>query len=132
MRFILRFVLIIAGSYLSQQFFGWWSVVVVAFLIGLLLSEKRVRRMFGRKKPPALAFFAGFLALFLLWGGMAFFLDMENGSLLSAKIYEMIFKPVEVTEAGGWWLIALSAVIGGVLGGLGAMTGNLLGEAIKS
>lgn len=130
MKFLLRFILIAALAYLAQSFLPWWSAAVVAFAVGLLLSDSRKRRVFARKSPPARAFLAGFLALFLLWGGMAFFLDLQNDSLLSSKIAQL-FSIEQGLLSSSHTLVLVSALIGGAVGGFSAMTGNLLGEAIK-
>ncbi|MDP5171651.1 MAG: hypothetical protein NWR72_15500 [Bacteroidia bacterium] len=131
MRFLLRFILILLFSWLLQLFLPFWSVAIVAFVVGLLLSQKRKKRLYGRNTPPARAFLAGFLAIFLLWGVRALLLDLGNESLLSLEIFTIIFQSPEALPYPSYVMIALSATIGGLLGGLSAMSGNLLGEAIQ-
>ncbi|MEO0896402.1 MAG: hypothetical protein AAFY71_08400 [Bacteroidota bacterium] len=139
MRFILRFLLIgligfLCGNYLPQYIL--WPTMVGAFLVGLLLSRRRKKVIFGKKQAPANAFLAGFLALTIVWGASAFLKDAANASLLSEKIGGIfdIFLNIE----GEWilpkplMLTIITGVIGGLAGGFAAMTGNLFGEAVKS
>lgn len=130
MRFLLRFILILATAYGLQLFLPFWAVALAAFVVGLALSQRRKKRGYGKVPPPAYAFWAGFLAVGLLWGIKAFMLDRGNESLLSPQIAELILgKP---TGGGPLIMIGITALLGALLGGFGAMTGNLLGEAIKN
>jgi hypothetical protein len=130
MKFILRFLLILVLAYPAAMFLPWWSVAIVAFLVGLLFSEKQRRRVFGKPQAPPRAFLAGFLALLLFWGGMAFYLNFQNEGLLAEKVSQLITANPPLS--GPYFLIAITALIGGLVGGLSAMTGNLLGEAIRN
>lgn len=131
MRFLFRILLILGFSWLAQSFLDFWVAAIVAFLVGFLLSEKRKRRLFGRPKPPARAFLAGFIALFVLWGMSAMIQDIRNGSLLSERVFGLVDNPDSAFMPPAYMLILLTALLGGLLGGASAMTGNLLGEAIK-
>ncbi len=131
MRVILRFVLIFFLAWGLQLFLPFWSVALAAFVVGLLMSQKRKKRLFGKDTSPARSFLAGFLAIFLLWGVTAWILDARNESLLSGQIYELIFQSTDLILQPGFVMVLLTGLIGGLLGGLSAMTGNLLGEAIQ-
>ena len=78
--------------------------------------------------PRTYAFWAGFLAIFILWGVVAYLFDQGNEGILSAKIAQIL--PIgEVMGEGsnyGLAMILLSAIIGGLSGGLSMMTGNWL------
>lgn len=137
MKILLRFLLIAGLSYLGLQYFSWWIIAVVAFLVGLILSEKKPRRLFDKRVPPTLSFLMGFLAIVLVWGGMAYWIDQQNASLLSQKIFDLLFGSIMSPESQSnvsapWAMIGLTAIVGGLLGGFSALTGNLLGEAIKN
>ena len=88
----------------------WWSIAVASLLIGLLIPQRAAK-----------AFLAGFLGIFLLWAIYAFIKDSRNDGLLSAKI-------AEVLPLGGssFLLILVTAIIGGLVGGFGGMTGSFL------
>jgi Kef-type K+ transport system membrane component KefB len=131
MRFWLRFLLIAVLAYAAQQFLPFWSAVLAAFAVGLAMSRRRRRRYSHRILPPAQAFLAGFLALFLLWGGMAWMTDAANASILSTRISQIIIPAYSLPLPGAWFMILLTALLGGLLGGLGAMSGNQLGEALR-
>ncbi|MDX2245862.1 MAG: hypothetical protein SF052_03740 [Bacteroidia bacterium] len=131
MKFFLRLVLIIVLGYAVSLWFPWWSVAIVGAFIGILFSEKRRKRMFGKQPVPARAFLAGFLALFILWGGMALWTDWQNDSLLSEKISKIIVPEGEIFLSRAWLMILVTALIGGLTGGFSTMTGNLLGEAVR-
>lgn len=131
MRLFLRFLFIFLFSWLFQSFLPFWSAAIVAFVVGLLLSQKRKRRLYGKSTPPPRAFLAGFFALFFLWGITAFFLDRANHSLLSLDIFTLIFQSPEALPYPSLTMVTISAFIGGLVGGFSSMSGNLLGEAIQ-
>lgn len=131
MKFILRTLLIAGLSFFGLRMFDWWIIIIVAFFVGLLLREKSQRRLYAKKKPSSLVFLSGFLAIALIWGGMAWWMDSQNASLLSNKIYDILFAGKDLMLSPQWIMILLTMVIGGLLGGFSAMTGNLLGKALQ-
>ncbi len=74
-KFLVSTLLIALLSFACGLYLPWWTIAPVAFIVTLLIPQK-----------PIAAFLAGFLALFLLWGGLALAIDVANGSLLSAKV----------------------------------------------
>lgn len=96
----------IAGIYISI----WWSFAIVALLVALLVHQKAGK-----------AFFAGFLGLFILWGLLAFWIDMKNDGILSARIAALL-------PLGGssWALILITGFIGGLVAGFAALSGSYL------
>ena len=100
------FLSFIAGLYLPL----WWSFAVVAFLVALLVHQKAWK-----------AFLSGFLALFLLWGGLAYFIDVKNESILSEKI--ALILPL---GGSSFLLIFITGFVGGLVSGLSAICGSYL------
>ena len=96
----------IAGIYISY----WWFFAVVAFLVAALIHQK------GYK-----AFFAGFLALFILWFVLAFWMDLANEGVLSVKIASILGL-----GASKWILMIVTACIGGLVAGFAALSGSYL------
>lgn len=96
----------IAGIYISY----WWFFAVVAFLVALLIHQKGFK-----------AFFAGFLALFILWFVLAFWMDLVNEGVLSVKIATLL-------PLGGskWLLMIITASVGGLVAGFAALSGSYL------
>ena len=96
----------IAGIYISY----WWFFAVVAFLVALLIHQKGFK-----------AFFAGFLALFILWFVLAFWMDLVNEGVLSVKIATLL-------PLGGskWLLMIVTAFVGGLVAGFAALSGSYL------
>lgn len=110
MKFFVTIVLIVLLSFLSGLYLPWWGFALAACLVGALIQQR-----------PWLAFLAGFLGLFLLWGGLAFFIDSANNSLLSAKIAQIL--PLSGSSI---LLILVTGFVGGLVGGGAALTGNYL------
>jgi hypothetical protein len=96
----------IAGIYVPL----WWAFAFVAMLVAVLVHQK------GGK-----AFLAGFLGLFLLWGGLAWWIDMANESILSVKIASLL--PLDGLK---WILIFVTAFIGGLVAGFAALSGSYI------
>jgi len=95
----------IAGLYLP-----WWSIAIIAFAVAVLIHQK-----------PTKAFFAAFLGLFLLWGGLAFWIDMKNNHVLSKKVAELM-KLGESSIA----IILVTGIVGALVAGFAALSGSYL------
>jgi len=109
MKFILKVVLIAALSYILELFLPWWSVVISGFLIGALIPTGGFN-----------SFLSGFLGVGLLWLIFAFALHNSSDGILTEKVAQ-IFQLSQPAL-----LIVISALIGGLAGGLGALTGSQL------
>lgn len=96
-------------AFLFQTMFPWWSVVIASFLISLIISTKGFS-----------SFVAGFLGIAMLWFFMATIVDIKTGSILSERVAAIFTLP------NTWSLIIVTAIIGGLAGGFGALTGNSL------
>ena len=75
MKFILSVFLTAILAFLGGLWLPWWSIALAAFISALLLFQ-----------PPGKAFLAGFTGLFLLWGSLAWWIDLQNQGVLSKKI----------------------------------------------
>ncbi len=115
MKLITAIILTALLAFAGGLWFGWWSIAVAAFLIALLVHQKAGK-----------AFLSGALGVFILWGAMAWWIDMKNESVLSKKI-------AEVLPLGGntFLLIVITAIVGGLVAGFGAMSGSYLRSSKK-
>jgi hypothetical protein len=110
MKFLVALLLTALLAFAAGLWFPWWSIAIAAFVIALLVHQKAGK-----------AFIAGFLGVFLLWGILALMRDIPNDSLLSKKI-------AEILPLGGSTvlLIVITAFIGALVAGFGAMSGSYL------
>jgi hypothetical protein len=110
MKFITAIILTALLAFIGGLWFAWWSIAVAAFIIALLVHQKAGK-----------AFLSGFIGVFFLWGVLALWIDIKNDSVLSKKI-------AEVLPLGGssFLLILVTAVIGALVAGFGAMSGSYL------
>ena len=108
MKFIAKLVLTAGLCYFAELFFPWWIVAVCAFVINLFLPTKGFN-----------AFLSGFLGVGLLWLLFAWLIDADTSSLLTDKIAEQF----GLTNSS--LLVALTGLVGGIVGGFAAMSGSL-------
>jgi len=87
----------------------WWSVAIAAFLVAIPFTGKGLS-----------AFGSGFAAIGLLWGGYALAIGLQTDFILSAKMAQL-FK-----VGSPLLLVALTAALGGLIGGLSSLTGYYL------
>jgi hypothetical protein len=113
-KFIVSILLIALLSFACGLFLPWWTIGPVAFLVSLSIPQK-----------PLPSFLAGFLALFLLWGGLALQKDLPNNSILSAKVAAIL--PLGGSVAA---LILVTALVGALVGGGGALTAAFLKKTL--
>jgi len=109
-KFFVSVLLIALLSFIGGLFLPWWTVAVAAFLVSALIPQR-----------PLPAFFAGFLALLLLWGGLALSIDMANNHILSAKVAGIL--PLNGSATA---LVLVTGFIGALVGGGGSLTAAFL------
>lgn len=107
-KFGLQTLIILVLGAIAQYFFPFWSIAVVAALVGF----------FFRYENSAASFVAGTAAVTLLWSGYAVFLNSANMGQLAGEIGQLF-------KVGQGYLIPITGLIGGLLGGFGAQTGTL-------
>ena len=110
MKFAVTTLLIALLSFLSGLYLPWWCFALAAAGISALIPQR-----------PLWAFLAGFLALFLLWGGLAWGIDAANNNILSAKI-------AQILPLGGssHLLVGVTALVGALVGGGSSLCGSFL------
>jgi hypothetical protein len=114
MRFFLQVMLTSLVSYILQQFISPWVVVPIAATISMLTQVK-----------TSPAFLGGFAAIGLLWMCKATIIDVYTDSILSAKVAVLLGLNSTIL------LIILTGLVGGVLGGLGAASGQQILKIFK-
>ena len=107
MKLIIRIIAIGVLTYFLSHFGSWWICMAASFVVCFLLPSSGLN-----------AFIAGFLGVGLVWLGHAWNLDVQNASLFSNKVAEVMQMGEPLI------LIIISGVVGGLAGGFSAMTGS--------
>ena len=110
MKFLVSLILMILLSFTACLFFPWWSIAIVAFIVAVLIPQ-----------PPGKSFLAGFVALFILWGGLAFWISSNNDHILAHRASLLLLK-----MDNPYLLVLITAFLGGLVAGFAAMSGSLL------
>ena len=111
---MITFIAFFFFSFLVSLFLPWWALIIPAFIFGIWLLERGIQ-----------AFFVGFLATGLAWFIQGVYIHFLNDAILSSRIAEMM------GVGSPWLVLLLTFLIGGILGGLGALTGLLLKVNLK-
>lgn len=106
MKFLLQLLAILLSALVVQLYLPWWTMAIAAFAFGYLLKSSQ-------------NFFAGFLAIALLWGGYAFFLD----SAAAAPLAERVAGILSINKT---LLFFATSLLGGLVAGFACLTGSLL------
>jgi hypothetical protein len=114
MKFIISVLLIMLLSFTACLYMPWWSIAIAAFIVTAIVPLR-----------VGIAFLAGFTALFLLWGGMAWWISTNNDHILAHRMSLLMLKTDSPTI-----LILATALIGGLTGSFAAMSGSLLRSII--
>ena len=115
LRPLLLLVLLALLSAAAQLVLPWWSLAVVAFLVG-----------FGLLRRAGRAFGIGFGGAALSWAGPAAWLSHQNAGLLAGRVATLL--PLG-GSAGA--LVAVAAVVAGLVGGLAALAGCWGRQALR-
>lgn len=119
MKFLLKFILTGILTYLFEQFLPWWSIALAAFLGGMIFKTRGIN-----------AFLAGALGVGLVWLWIAWRIDYQTDSILTAKISRLF--QLENKNL----LIAITVLLGSLVGALAAWSGHnfrrLFGKKTRS
>jgi len=107
--FLISILLITIIGFLLQSYFPWWTVVILAAIIGFIIKSNN----------GFWSYLTGFVAVALLWGIYAGYLDTQNAHLLSTKMGNLF------GALSSFSMILLTSLIGGIIGGFGTLTGYL-------
>jgi hypothetical protein len=110
MKFFFSFILTILLSFAACLFFPWWSIAIAAFVVAALIPQK-----------PGKSFLTAFSALFLLWGGLSFWISNNNHHVLAHKVSQLILKMDNPIV-----LVLVTALIGALVAGFAALAGSYL------
>jgi len=111
--FLLLLMALLAA--LAQLLLPWWSLAVVAFALGFLLARS------GKA-----AFWAAFAGVGLSWLLPALWLNARNHGLLAQRMASLL--PLGGSPLA---LVLVTAVVGGLVGGLAALAGQWLRVALS-
>src|ERR1700761_281347 len=109
-KFLANTALIALLSFVGGLYCPNWIIAPAAFVVTLLVPLR-----------PLHAFMSGFLALFLLWGGLALAADLGNGSILGSKISALL-----MLGGSPYLVVIVTALIGALVGGGGSLTASFL------
>jgi hypothetical protein len=107
------FLIILILSFASGYFLPWWVVAIAAFLAAFFIG-----------KTSGQSFWSGFGAVFIVWTVLALFKSIPNDHILVTRIAKMFHLP-------HWtFILFVTALIGGIVGGMSALSGVLLKRAL--
>ena len=106
---------VIILTLMMGYFFEWWTVAIAAFIGGAI---------FGKSSGET--FVKGMIAVIIVWLLMVCYYHFSTQGILSNKI-------AQILPMGGnaGILILVTVLIGGLVGGLGAMSGFLVRNLFK-
>jgi len=110
MKFAVSISLMMLMSFASCLFFPWWSIALTCFLVSVIIPQKKWT-----------AFICGFVAIFLLWFCLCFWISFQNNNLLAHRISLLILK-----TDNPFLLITLSSFLGALVGGFASLTGAFM------
>lgn len=109
------FFIILILSFISSYLLPWWAAAAIAFLAALLVG-----------KTSGKVFWSGFGAIFILWMILALAKSIPNDNILASRVIQLFPLPHQ------WILLLLiTALIGGLVGGMAALSGVLTKKAFS-
>jgi len=108
---ILTLVILIGFGAVAEWFLPWWSIVVVAFMVGAWCCDSY--RDAG---------IVGFSGVAFLWMAVATYIHLSSHGILTDRIALMFRMPA------GWTVLLLTTLFGGLVGGLASLTGFMFQE----
>ena len=108
------FLIILILSVVSGFILPWWAAAIIAFLAATYWGKR-----------PAQVFLAGFAALFIAWVILALIKTIPNENILATRVAHLFHLPAWIL------LLVVTALIGGLVGGMAALSGVLVKKAFQ-
>lgn len=116
MKFGVSVLLTIITAFAAGLYLPFWSVALVSFGVAAFVYQK-----------PGMAWLTGFVSILLCWGLLAFWIDVQNESILSTRMANLF--PLGGSSG---LLILITALVGAIIGGMAALSGSFLRKYIDS
>ncbi|MDO1500031.1 hypothetical protein Q2T40_07790 [Winogradskyella maritima] len=110
-----NFLLTLIFAGISSFLLPWWSVMLAAFLAGLVFPIRGWT-----------AFLVPFLAVFLFWLVYAFVMSADNDYILARKIATLLYL-----KGNACLLMLVTALIGGIAAGIAGIFGSNLRNLVS-
>ncbi len=111
---MIPFVAIALLSLVAQLVLPWWSVALVAFVV-----------CYWRSASAGTAFWQGFLGIAIVWLVYALVVHSQSGGIMTSRMSQLLFK-----TSAPVGLILLTTAVGGLVGGLAALSGYFCRQAV--
>jgi hypothetical protein len=110
-----NFIFTIILAFVLSLYLPWWSIMIAAFLSGLLIPLKK-----------AAVFFVPFIAVALLWLVQSYLLSRANDFVLAKKIATLLMLEGNLTL-----LLIITGVVGGFAAGVSGLFSKQLSTITK-
>jgi hypothetical protein len=108
------FLIILVLTFAAAYFLPWWTAAIIAFTAGVICGKTSGR-----------SFWSGFAAVFVAWAILALLKTIPNENRLATRVSHLFQLP-------NWILLLLvTSIIGGLVGGLAALSGGLVRDIFK-
>ena len=109
------FLIILVLSFICGFFLPWWVIALIAFIAAYFLG-----------KTSGQSFWSGFGGVFIAWTILILLKTIPNDNILANRVIQLFPLP-------HWWILLLliSALIGGLVGGMSALSGVLMKKAFE-
>ena len=114
MKFFLQVIFTFLLSFLLQLFLPWWIVLFSSFIVSFVFKLEKIN-----------AFLGGFSSVAGLWMIKAALIDVNTNHIISTKIGPILGLSSPLL------LILITGVIGGSVGGMGALTASYFRNRLK-
>lgn len=115
MKFLIKVILIAALTYLAALFLPWWSAVICAFLVNVVIGSGGLN-----------SFLSGFLGVGLCWMIAAWIIFSGNEAGLVMRLAPLLRANEGVV------LVVYTSLLGAIEGGLGGLCGSYVIKIFKS
>lgn len=112
MKFIVAILLTGLLGFALPLYLWWWSFAITAFIVAVIIRQS-----------PGKSFLAGFIGIAMLWAIQAYLMNAANDHILSRKV--AVLLPF---GGSGLALLITTAIIGGLVSGMAALTGSYFGD----
>jgi len=112
MKFAIQTIAISLTALILELFLPWYGIALAAFTFGYSLKSNA-------------NFLAGFIGITLTWGFQILRLDLQAATELTQSVASIVGLKEK------YQLIVITLLLGGLIGGMAALTGSLLNQERK-